>query len=62
MCSFWGVFWIDATSDDTAQHSYKDVARVGGVDESINAAVIWLASLAHPCLLLLKMQSIQGWK
>ena len=51
--SFWGVFWIDATSDETAQHSYKEVAQVGGVDENVKAAMTWLAGLDHPWLLVI---------
>ena len=51
--SFCGVFWIDATSDETAQHSYKEVAQIGGVDESVKAAMTWLAGLAHPWLLVI---------
>ena len=53
MRSFWGVFWLDATSDETAQHSYKEVAQIGGVDENVKAAMTWLAGLAQPWLLVI---------
>lgn len=53
MRSFWGVFWIDATSNETAEHSYKEVAQIGRVDENVKAAMTWLASLAHPWLLVI---------
>ena len=53
MESFWGVFWIDGTSDETAKHSYREVARIGGVDENINAAMTWLAGLTYPWLLVI---------
>lgn len=53
VCSFWGVFWIDATSDETAQHSYKAVAQLGAVAENIKAAMTWLASQVHRWLLVI---------
>ena len=53
ICSFWGVFWIDATSDETVQHSYKEVAQVGGVDGNVKAAMTWLAGLMYPWLLVI---------
>ncbi|KAL8993142.1 MAG: hypothetical protein Q9169_006574 [Polycauliona sp. 2 TL-2023] len=51
--SFWGVFWIDASSDETARHSYREVSHIGGVDDNIKAAMNWLAGLAHPWLLII---------
>ena len=53
MHSFWGVFWIDGTSDETAQYSYNEIARIGGVNENIKAAMTWLASLTYPWLLVI---------
>lgn len=50
---FWGVFWIDASSDETAQHSFKEIAQIGGVDTNINAAKTWLSSLERPWLLVI---------
>ncbi|KAI4259947.1 MAG: hypothetical protein L6R42_004297 [Xanthoria sp. 1 TBL-2021] len=51
--SFWGVFWIDASSDETARHSYREISHIGGVDDNIKAAMNWLAGLAHPWLLII---------
>ena len=51
--SFWGVFWIDASSDETAQHSFKEIAQIGGVDTNVNAVKTWLSSLDHSWLLVI---------
>lgn len=51
--SFWGVFWVDASSDENAQHSFRTIANVGGVDPNIKSATSWLSSLTYPWLLVL---------
>ncbi|KAI4164739.1 MAG: hypothetical protein LQ342_001714 [Letrouitia transgressa] len=50
---FWGVFWVDASSDENAQHSFRTIANVGGVDPNIKSATSWLSSLTYPWLLVL---------
>lgn len=52
MSSFWGVFWIDASSDETVKNSYARIAKVGGVASNENAAKNWLSTLQQPWLLL----------
>ncbi|OOQ84544.1 tetratricopeptide repeat domain-containing protein [Penicillium brasilianum] len=49
---FWGVFWIDASSEETVKHSYARIAKVGGVEPNENAAKNWLSTLQQPWLLL----------
>ncbi|KAL9127016.1 MAG: hypothetical protein Q9217_004031 [Psora testacea] len=51
--TFWGVFWIDASSRDNATHSYNKIARVGGVESNVNAAKSWLSGLDYPWLLVI---------
>ena len=51
--SFWGIFWIYASSDENAQHSFKSIANIGGVDPNKNAARCWLSSLELPWLLVI---------
>ncbi|KAL8731007.1 MAG: hypothetical protein Q9166_003658 [cf. Caloplaca sp. 2 TL-2023] len=51
--SFWGVFWIDASSDQTARHSFREISHIGGVDDNTKAAMNWLAGLAQPWLLII---------
>lgn len=51
---FWGIFWIDATSDETAQSSYKDIADIAGVgDGNVKTVLAYLAGLVHPWLLVI---------
>ena len=52
-CSFWGIFWINAGSNQKAQHDYKRIAKHGRVDESTNAAKSWLSSQRLPWLLVI---------
>lgn len=51
--SFWGIFWIDASSNQNAKHSFKSIARIGGVEPNERAAMSWLSSLNRPWLLLI---------
>ena len=53
--SFWGVFWIDASSSEHAKQSFASIARVGRVEPNERAAKNWLSSLGQekPWLLLI---------
>jgi hypothetical protein len=51
--SFWGVFWIDASSRESLKHSYSRIAKIGGVEPNELAAKSWLSSLEQPWLLLI---------
>ena len=52
--SFWGVFWIDASSNERAKQSFSTIARVGRVEPNERAAKNWLSSLGRdkPWLLI----------
>ena len=52
--SFWGVFWIDASSNEQAKQSFSTIARIGGVESNERAAKNWLSSLGRekPWLLI----------
>ncbi|KAL8729496.1 MAG: hypothetical protein Q9181_004988 [Wetmoreana brouardii] len=50
---FWGIFWINASSPQSVQHTYSTIAQVGGVEPNERAAKDWLANLDHPWLLLI---------
>lgn len=53
MSSFWGVFWVDASSCQNAKHSFAKIAKIGGVEPNENAAKHWLSSLQQSWLLLI---------
>ena len=53
--SFWGVFWIDASSNEHAKQSFSTIARIGRVEPNERAAKNWLSSLGQekPWLLII---------
>ncbi|RDW80348.1 hypothetical protein BP5796_05046 [Coleophoma crateriformis] len=50
---FWGVFTVDASSQQTAQQSFVAIARLCGIDPNERAAKSWLSSSDRPWLLLI---------
>ncbi|KAI2833277.1 hypothetical protein CBS133816_642 [Aspergillus niger] len=51
--SFWGVFWIDASTHERAKQTYADIAKLGDVELSPKAAMHWLSSQEERWLLLI---------
>ena len=53
--SFWGVFWIDATSREHAKQSFSTISAIAMVDSNPMAAKNWLSSLGpeQPWLLII---------
>ena len=53
--SFWGVFWIDASSSEHAKQSFSYIARIGRVEANERAAKNWLSTLGQekPWLLII---------
>ncbi|MCJ1283415.1 hypothetical protein MMC26_002744 [Xylographa opegraphella] len=53
--SFWGVFWVDASSTEHAKQSFSTIARIGKVEPNERAAKSWLSSLGkeRPWLLII---------
>ncbi|KAF2260407.1 hypothetical protein CC78DRAFT_571219 [Lojkania enalia] len=50
---FWGVFWVDATTPQSAKKSFTRIARLGKVDANDQAAKAWLSSKRRPWLLII---------
>lgn len=51
--SFWGVFWVDANSNENAKQSFSRIARMGKVEPNERAAKSWLSSQERPWLLII---------
>ncbi len=55
--SFWGIFYIDASTPHTAEHSFAEISKIAGIapSEGSNqrAAKDWLAGKNEPWLLLI---------
>ncbi|KAL3450886.1 hypothetical protein BJX65DRAFT_322376 [Aspergillus insuetus] len=50
---YWGIFWIDGSSRESAKHSFAEIARIGGTEQNNKAAKYWLSNLSKPWLLLI---------
>jgi hypothetical protein len=50
---FWGVFYVDASSEKHASASYSTIATIGGVAPNEKAAKNWLVTRALPWLLII---------
>lgn len=50
---FWGVFWVDGSSDLAIRKSLSEIARIPGRDAHFNAALDWLSNVEERWLLLI---------
>lgn len=50
---FWGVFWIDATSIETAKQSFAKIGKLGGMEATQSSGKHWLSNLEEPWLLII---------
>ncbi|KAF6241314.1 hypothetical protein HO173_000024 [Letharia columbiana] len=51
---FWGVFWIDASSEETAKQSFIDIGKLcGGKAESFEQVKTWLANICYSWILII---------
>jgi tetratricopeptide (TPR) repeat protein len=50
--SFFGVFWINASSDQLARASWADIARIFGLEPDFHAICNYFATLQKPWLLI----------
>ncbi len=53
MTRFWGVFWIDATSAETAKQSFAKIGKLGGLEATQSAGKHWLSNAEEPWLLII---------
>lgn len=50
---YWGVFWIDATSMETAKQSFAKIGKQGGMEATLDAGKYWLSNCEEPWLLII---------
>lgn len=51
---FWGIFWIDASSEETARQTFIDIGRLCGANVGTFEQVkTWLANIRHSWLLII---------
>lgn len=52
--NFWGIFWIDASSEATAKQAFLDVGKQCGANaENFEQVKTWLANTRHSWLLII---------
>ncbi|KAL8743440.1 MAG: hypothetical protein Q9190_004209 [Brigantiaea leucoxantha] len=50
---FWGIFWLDASSVETLERGYLQVAEVCGLDARVSVVQRWLSNASEPWALIL---------
>ncbi|KAL2869518.1 tetratricopeptide repeat domain-containing protein [Aspergillus lucknowensis] len=50
---YWGVFWVDARSTESAKHSFAEIARIAGTQPDTGSEKNWLSNLREPWFLLI---------
>ncbi len=50
---FWAIFWIDASSQTTAQQGFLEIARACEIKEDLKAVRQWLSNTHEPWLLII---------
>ncbi|KAL9615270.1 MAG: hypothetical protein Q9167_000241 [Letrouitia subvulpina] len=50
---FWGVFWVDASSAESLERGYLQVANICGLDSRVAAVRRWLSNISNPWVLIL---------
>ncbi|KAI9764475.1 MAG: hypothetical protein M1840_008401 [Geoglossum simile] len=50
---FWAIFWIDASSQATAQQGLLEIARICGVEENPKVVKRWLSNIQDHWLLII---------
>ena len=52
-CRFWGVFWIDGSSEERVNQTFSRIAKHAGMEPNDRAAKSWLALAEKPWLLII---------
>ncbi|KAL2066926.1 hypothetical protein VTL71DRAFT_1350 [Oculimacula yallundae] len=51
--NYWGVFWIDASSDENAESGFASIALQAGKGASFAAGIHWLSAQLRPWILVI---------
>ncbi|KAG0648834.1 Kinesin light chain [Hyphodiscus hymeniophilus] len=51
--SFWGIFWIDASSESTAEMGFANLGKIANKDATFEAGKHWLSNCQHSWLLVI---------
>ena len=50
---FWGIFWVDASSKDTAEQSFMSIASALGLEQKFEVTKRWLSNTQERWLLII---------
>ena len=53
MFSFWGIFWVDASSVENAERALSEIGQLGGMGDTCTAGMYWLTGIELPWLLVI---------
>lgn len=51
--SFWGIFWIDASTVQNAEQGFASIAQIGGAGHSCEDGKLWLTNLELSWMLVI---------
>ena len=51
-CSYWGIFWIDASSEENAESDFASLGQQAGKGATFAAGIHWLSTHSKPWLLI----------
>ncbi|MCJ1479377.1 hypothetical protein MMC13_008062 [Lambiella insularis] len=51
--SFYGIFWVDASSIENAERAFSELGRLGGLGDTCANGMYWLTGLEMPWLLVI---------
>lgn len=51
--SFWGIFWIDASTVENAEQGFASIAQIGGAGHSCEDGKLWLTNLEFSWMLVI---------
>ncbi|KAL8719057.1 MAG: hypothetical protein Q9225_003891 [Loekoesia sp. 1 TL-2023] len=50
---FWGIFWVDASSTESLERGYLQMAEVCGLEPQVSVVKRWLSNISEPWALVL---------
>jgi hypothetical protein len=51
--SFWGVFWVDASTEERVKQTYSQISKLADLEPNENAVMHWLSNLEEHWLLII---------
>lgn len=59
---YWGVFWVDASSPNTAEQSFSALGRLANMEGKFESGLHWLGNQERPWLLIIDCADDPGFE